>query len=1019
MEKEYRLLNPSNQILMTLKLDGAGNCASVECFKKDADSVSKIEPPWGKALVFFDIDGNGEVLTVKFPTKEDASKKAPGVKISKLPTNLAGSSISSLPNTTMTQLPWEKSGAVPSEEEVENFFEGKKRTLVDLHSDLSLSLVADGNGSYFGVEAEDDTNLPWGKTSYALDFDAEGRVVYTIAFPADQDVSKIRLGKKDLPDDEALIKAHIAAPVAEPVAAKNAASVYSLPAGVSLALKVTKGNRAIQIGDMEHNLIISLTLSESNQCIGFNAMPFSMPGHVGIGMRSEPTLPFGQTRLFNTNSGELILVEFPKPRPGGELSDYKPIVRGIWPEGHILEAVSFLRQTEEEAAAELLEDGEEILPVDPSKREVPDGAFVNAVLKYTVNLTELAEKGQLEPFVDRAGLLEKAEKTLLQRKRMNVALVGPPGVGKSAITEGLARRFATGEGHEGVGDVVFLKVNVGKILKDVMPPMATPTSLLYPLFEGLSERAGIYHDQDGKKKKVVLVLDEITDLLENQHYDNLGNFLKPYLTSRRIRCIPATTDEQYKKFIASDKALDSRFNKITVPSPKREEVLDILRNKRPLYEKKHGIKISDEMLELIYDTGSYQLRILNEPRRSESVLDGAAAEAQHKRDKELLPKHIFSEIAELANLDPVFVGRSLKERIDELAKIKQEDLFGQDKAVDQIVDKVQAHMTGLTDPDKPLGSFVLLGPPGTGKTEMAYKLAARLFGAKTGDDSDDRDVERSKVVKLDMSKFNDEYKASGMFGTTAGYVGFNESGAAELLDGVMKNPDCVVLLDEIEKAHPAIFQSLLPIFDKGEIKDYHGNTVSFKNTVILMAGNLGSAAAEVAGQKGSILGQSGAAKGEDVIMGEYKKRTSPEFRDRIDNVVIFDKHTPENAMRILVSKIKKVGAQLRHNTRGLKVKDVAFEVSEDVRKAIVGKYFDPKVGSARAIAKEAIDTEIAAPLGRWLVGYDGAPIAPGSTLRMTGLGKEFNIQVIPPAATPPANDAVAPRSKPAAKAARP
>ena len=514
--------------------------------------------------------------------------------------------------------------------------------------------------------------------------------------------------------------------------------------------------------------------------------------------------------------------------------------------------------------------------------------------KYTVNLNEKAVSGEIDSLVGREDEIERTIQTLCRRTKNNPLHVGEPGVGKTAITEGLALKIVRGEVPDVLKDFTIYSLN--------MTGMIAGTR-----YRGeFEERMKKVCDEILKKERSILFIDEIHTIVGagavSEGCLDAASFLKPLLASGKIRCIGATTPDDYKKFFEKDRALVRRFQVIEISEPSRNEALKILQGLAPKYGGFHGVKYSKEVLGCALDLSMRLLPDRNLPDKAIDLIDEAGSYTKIHRSelgfgetKKTVPvsvdtvKKVASKIARVP-VEDVDVGEG--ERLRVLEKNILSQIFGQDAAVSLVVSSVKKSRAGYRDTERPEAAFLFVGPTGVGKTELTKVLASEL---------------KENLVRIDMSEYQEKHTVSRLIGSPPGYVGFEEGGL--LTSAVRMRPHSIILLDEIEKAHPDIFNILLQVMDYGTLTDAKGQKADFRNCIIIMTSNAG--AREMG--KGSVGFSSGIPSPKNdtaTVMRAVEEAFSPEFRNRLDAVVPFSQLDQKIVCDIAKKELKKIAARL-------------------------------------------------------------------------------------------------------------
>ncbi|WP_052102533.1 ATP-dependent Clp protease ATP-binding subunit [Porphyromonas gingivicanis] len=613
-----------------------------------------------------------------------------------------------------------------------------------------------------------------------------------------------------------------------------------------------------------------------------------------------------------------------------------------------------------------------------------------ALDSFGTDLTQLASLGKLDPMIGREKELERLIQILCRRKKNNPVLIGDPGVGKSAIVEGLAQRIVERKTPR------FL---FGKRIVSLDTGLLVAGTKYRGQFE---ERLKSVTQELKKNPNILLFIDEIHTIIGTGGTEgsmDMANMLKPALSRGEIRCIGATTLSEYSKSIEKDGALERRFQKVIVPPTSTEETLDILQNIKSFYEHFHKVNYTDEALKAAVDLTDRYVSDRFFPDKAIDALDEAGArmhigeKAQNAelqrlealredyrekrkaavlstnyelaaawRDKErsitkeieeaeerLNQEEAYAEVNEghiarvVALMTGVPVERIAKAetaRLKALSPTLKEIVIGQDEAIEKVSKAIQRNRLGLRNEKKPIGSFLFLGSTGVGKTFLAKKLAEQLFG--------DEDA----LIRVDMSEFSEKFTVSRLIGAPPGYVGYEEGG--QLTEKVRRQPYSVILLDEIEKAHPEVFNMLLTVLDEGALTDSFGRKIDFKNTVIIMTGNVGSRRVS---EYGSGLGfrsdrdtvQEADSLARSIIDKELQRTFSPEFLNRLDAVIHFAHLREEDLLRIVSNELDTLQKRFARQ-------HYSFSITEEARKWLARKGFDPKFG-VRPL-KRLLQTEI-------------------------------------------------------------
>lgn len=531
-------------------------------------------------------------------------------------------------------------------------------------------------------------------------------------------------------------------------------------------------------------------------------------------------------------------------------------------------------------------------------------------LKYATNLNGLAAQGKFDTLIGREQEIQRVIQILHKKRASNVILCSNPGVGKTALVEGLATKIVKGEVPETLRNACIWSLDLGS--------MVAGTKLRGEFEERLKSTI----DSVLKNENTILFIDEIHNIVSAGSAEgalDASNILKPYLTDNRFRCIGATTYDEYKKKILKDKALARRFKKIDLNEPSKEETIQILTGLRNSYQEFHGVNFPDEIIRLIVDLSDRYLLGQFFPDKAIEVMDeiGSQYRSKLKNGTTVTKEDVETLIASMANVQNITVNNDDKLVLKNLAQNIKKDLFGQDDIVDKVVQHIKLAKAGLTSKNKPLGIFGAIGSTGSGKTEFAKQLAKNLG---------------ISLLKLDMSEYSEKNSVSKLIGTSPGYVGFDQSGA--LTEPMIQNPYRVVLLDEIEKADPAIYDLLLQVMDEGRLTDNNNREASFRNAIILMTSNVGASRAESAK---TTIGFSGESTKDTILKDELKKKFTPEFRNRFTDIFYFN-DLDESVIGMIVDK------EIRYLNKSLEDKRIKVIISDSAKDFLVKKAVEEKMG---------------------------------------------------------------------------
>ena len=550
-------------------------------------------------------------------------------------------------------------------------------------------------------------------------------------------------------------------------------------------------------------------------------------------------------------------------------------------------------------------------------------------IPFAVNMTKLAKEKLLGPVIGRTQELNRLIQILHKKRAANAVIVGHPGVGKTALVEGLANLIAQNKVPATLKDASLWSLDLAA--------MVAGSQYRGELEQRLKETL----DAIIENPNVIIFIDEVHVLAGSLNSDRAGmdvaSILKPYLSGSNLRCIGATTYDDYRNAFSKDAALSRRFKKIDLLEPSSSETLTMLKGMKKSYEKFHNVHFSDEILQEIIDLSSQYITSLYFPDKAIEVMDelGSMYRSNLKHGNSVTSNDVEELVAKMANISSIKAKEDDKEVLRNLKKNIITNLYGQDEIVDKVVNHVKLARAGLTAKNRPLGVFGFLGKSGTGKTELAKQLAKALG---------------ISFVRLDMSEYSEEISISKLLGGAPGYVGFDQPGA--LTEPVLQNPHCVLLLDEIEKAHRKVYEVLLPIMDEGQICDNKNRMVSFRNCIIILTGNVGSARAEVSGE---YIGFATSNKTNDILTEELKRAFAPEFRNRFTEIFQFNNLGKEQLAQIVDKEIRRQNTNLEEKQIVLTItpKAVDFIVNEALKENMGGRPIERIVN--KIVANELVD----------------------------------------------------------------
>ncbi|WP_347302822.1 ATP-dependent Clp protease ATP-binding subunit ClpA [Croceibacterium sp. TMG7-5b_MA50] len=569
---------------------------------------------------------------------------------------------------------------------------------------------------------------------------------------------------------------------------------------------------------------------------------------------------------------------------------------------------------------------------EAKNEEKPDKNKKESALdQFTVNLNKKALDGKVDPLIGRGPEVDRTIQILCRRSKNNPLYVGDPGVGKTAIAEGLARKIVEGEVPEVLEDAVIYSLDMGALLAGTR-------------YRGdFEERLKQVVSELEKMPEAVLFIDEIHTVIgagaTSGGAMDASNLLKPALSSGAIRCIGSTTYKEFRNHFEKDRALLRRFQKIDVNEPSVEDTIKILRGLRSAFEEHHKVKYTPDAIKTAVEMSARYINDRKLPDKAIDVIDEVGAMQMlvppSRRRRTITAKEIEKVIATMARIPAKSVSKDDKAVLASLEKDLKRVVFGQDKAIDVLATAMKLSRAGLRDADKPIGSFLFSGPTGVGKTEVAKQLA-NIMGIE--------------LKRFDMSEYMERHSVSRLIGAPPGYVGYDQGGL--LTDAIDQHPHCVLLLDEIEKAHPDLFNILLQVMDNGRLTDHHGKTVDFRNVVLIMTTNAGAADAAKQGI--------GFGSGTRVEAAEeaVKKMFAPEFRNRLDAIVPFDYLERETVSRVVDKYILQLELQLTDQ-------NVHIQFDTDAREWLAKNGYDKLMG-ARPMAR-LIQDKVKQPLAEELL----------------------------------------------------
>jgi len=585
----------------------------------------------------------------------------------------------------------------------------------------------------------------------------------------------------------------------------------------------------------------------------------------------------------------------------------------------------------------------------------------SALEEYCVNLNEKAKAGKIDPLIGRAAELNRTIQVLCRRSKNNPLYVGDAGVGKTAIAEGLARKITEGGVPEVLQNAIIHALDMGALLAGTR-------------YRGdFEERLKAVMKELEANENLILFIDEIHTVIGAGATSggalDASNLLKPALASGAVRCIGSTTYKEYRQFFEKDRALVRRFQKIDIAEPSVPDAIEIMKGLKPYYEEYHKVKYTNDAIKASVELSARYIGDRKLPDKAIDVIDETGAGQMllpaAKRKKTIGIGEIEATVATIARIPPKSVSRSDTELLANLEANLKRVVFGQDKAINELSSAIKLARAGLREPEKPIGSYLFTGPTGVGKTEVARQLA---------------DTIGVELMRFDMSEYMERHTVSRLIGAPPGYVGFDQGGL--LTDGVDQNPYCVVLFDEIEKAHPDLFNVLLQVMDHGKLTDHNGKSVDFRNVILIMTSNAG--ASELAKAPIGFGRKREAGDDEDAI----NRLFSPEFRNRLDANISFAPLPREVVRRIVEKFVLQLETQLAE-------RNVTISLTTEAADWLAERGYDETMG-ARPLAR-VVQEHIKKPLADEVL---FGPLVKGGTVKVAvvGAGKEARLELV---ATPP------------------
>ena len=583
----------------------------------------------------------------------------------------------------------------------------------------------------------------------------------------------------------------------------------------------------------------------------------------------------------------------------------------------------FIRHCQENLQIE--EDDQENQITNPSNVE-------KVINQFCTNLSLQAKNKKIDPVIGRDDELEKIVLAMARRSKSNALLVGDPGVGKTAIAEGLARRIFEKKVPKFIQDYQVYNLDISALLAG---------SKYRGDFE---ERIKAVLSALEKKGKIILFIDEAHMMsgagAANNSANDLANMLKPALSKGSIKVIASTTWEEYRKHFESDRALMRRFQRITVDEPSQDMAVKIMKGLRKYYEQHHDVKITDAAIEQAVKLSVKYMSDKKLPDKAIDIIDCAAARYKLRDDEAMEGvtaivdiEQVVFELSKMINMPLEAVSQKESKNLADLETGMKASVYGQDKAVDALLDKIFVSQAGMKHPDKPIGSFLFVGPTGCGKTETARQLADKMS---------------MPLIRFDMSEYQEKHSVAKLIGAPPGYVGFDDN-AGQLITKLQETPNCILLLDEIEKAHPDVSNIMLQFMDNGFVTGSNGKKADGRNCILIMTSNLGAADNE----KNTIgFGELGKEGEDDKAV---KKFFAPEFRNRLDAIIKFTKLGKDVVCQIVNKFVGELNTQLKD-------KNIEIKLTTEATDWLAERGYDPKMG-ARPLAR-IVDNQIKSPLSR-------------------------------------------------------
>jgi len=605
--------------------------------------------------------------------------------------------------------------------------------------------------------------------------------------------------------------------------------------------------------------------------------------------------------------------------------------------------------------SKVAKDENEEASAESTEEETSESGRRTALEEFATNLNEMARKGRIDPLIGRDSELERVIQVLCRRRKNNPLLVGEAGVGKTAIAEGLAKRIVEANIPDVLSRSTIYALDLGALVAGTK-------------YRGdFEKRLKSVLSQLKKDNGAVLFIDEIHTIIgagaASGGVMDASNLIKPVLASGELKCIGSTTYQEYRGIFEKDRALARRFQKIDVPEPSVEEAVLILEGLKERFERHHNLSYSPEAIRAAVELSDRHLTDRHLPDKAIDIIDEAGASQRLRPEDQrtiTVGEHEIEEIvAKIARIPPKTVSTSDVEALRNLERNLKMVVFGQDEAIEALAAAIKMSRSGLGNEEKPIGSFLFAGPTGVGKTEVTRQLA-RLLGIE--------------LIRFDMSEYMERHTVSRLIGAPPGYVGYDQGGL--LTESIMKHPHAVLLLDEIEKAHPDVFNLLLQVMDHGSLTDNNGRRADFRKVILVMTSNVG--AEEMSRPSVGFTPQDHTADGQEAI----RRMFTPEFRNRLDRVINFKALAPETVAHVVDKFVIELEAQLES-------KGVTINVDESARLWLAERGFDPAMG-ARPMGR-VIQENIKKPLAEELL---FGRLVDGGTVRIGVVDDQLDLQIV-------------------------